>query len=239
MQAQDLCGLGDFRFYDVDECRPHLPHQAADVDVATLTYKVLQVARVPRFGQRYRQRIQEAENLRICLYARAVRLETNSGGDLVHAVTAHTCNGRRFRIAARAFVLAAGGIENPRLLLCSDDAHPNGLANGNDLVGRFFMEHPFVDIPLGRSDHDRAALLSVRREPRRNGTLGAWTQLVLSDELLRAERVNAISVWVDRPRLPWRAGRAKVLSLLQDRSRLQAWPSGSRILCEAREAAQF
>jgi choline dehydrogenase-like flavoprotein len=37
--------------------------------------------------------------------------------------------------------LAAGGIENARLLLLSNKVQKNGLGNENDLVGRFFMEH--------------------------------------------------------------------------------------------------
>jgi choline dehydrogenase-like flavoprotein len=40
------------------------------------------------------------------------------------------------------FILAAGGIENPRILLASNSVVPGGLGNQNDLVGRFFMEHP-------------------------------------------------------------------------------------------------
>ena len=37
-------------------------------------------------------------------------------------------------------VLAAGGIENPRLLLLSNHVHRRGLGNDRDLVGRFFAE---------------------------------------------------------------------------------------------------
>jgi choline dehydrogenase-like flavoprotein len=39
-------------------------------------------------------------------------------------------------------VLAAGGLENPRLLLASRSVMPAGIGNDHDLVGRFFMEHP-------------------------------------------------------------------------------------------------
>lgn len=48
---------------------------------------------------------------------------------------------REFAVEARCFVLAAGGIENARLLLLSDEQTPGGIGNRNDLVGRYFMEH--------------------------------------------------------------------------------------------------
>ncbi|PZR51451.1 MAG: GMC family oxidoreductase, partial [Stutzerimonas stutzeri] len=50
--------------------------------------------------------------------------------------------GKRLRVVARDYVLAAGGIENPRLLLASRSVMPDGLGNQHDQVGRYFMEHP-------------------------------------------------------------------------------------------------
>jgi choline dehydrogenase-like flavoprotein len=51
-------------------------------------------------------------------------------------------SGNTFSVEAKWFILAAGGIENPRLLLLSNKKQPAGLGNQHDLVGRFFMEHP-------------------------------------------------------------------------------------------------
>ena len=50
--------------------------------------------------------------------------------------------GRRIDVRARHFILAAGGIENPRILLASNSVAKQGVGNDRDLVGRFFMEHP-------------------------------------------------------------------------------------------------
>lgn len=51
-------------------------------------------------------------------------------------------SGRRLQVRAAHHVLAAGGIEAPRLMLASRSVMPTGLGNAHDLVGRFFMEHP-------------------------------------------------------------------------------------------------
>jgi choline dehydrogenase-like flavoprotein len=45
-------------------------------------------------------------------------------------------------VRARAYVIACGGLESPRLLLLSRSHHfPNGIGNSYDWVGRCFMEH--------------------------------------------------------------------------------------------------
>jgi glucose dehydrogenase len=54
------------------------------------------------------------------------------------------------RVSAEVVVLAAGAVENARLLLLSTaPTFPRGLANGSGRVGRYFMSHPTLDV-LGR-----------------------------------------------------------------------------------------
>jgi len=45
-------------------------------------------------------------------------------------------------LAATVYVIAANGIETPRLLLMSRNQRPNGVANSSDMVGRHLMDHP-------------------------------------------------------------------------------------------------
>jgi choline dehydrogenase-like flavoprotein len=57
-------------------------------------------------------------------------------------VEARALSGKHLTVEARAFVLAAGGLENPRLLLASRSVAERGVGNDFDQVGRYFMEHP-------------------------------------------------------------------------------------------------
>src|SRR5262249_5604183 len=45
-------------------------------------------------------------------------------------------------VKAAVYVIAANGIETPRLLLMSKQQKPNGVANSSDMVGRNLMDHP-------------------------------------------------------------------------------------------------
>jgi choline dehydrogenase-like flavoprotein len=45
-------------------------------------------------------------------------------------------------LQAKVFVIAANGIETPRLLLMSVKQRPGGVANSSDMVGRNLMDHP-------------------------------------------------------------------------------------------------
>jgi choline dehydrogenase-like flavoprotein len=78
----------------------------------------------------------------VITHATVTELALHRDGRFVEAVTAQSLTRRRLTVRARAWVLAAGGLENPRLLLASTSVVPRGIGNGYDQVGRYFMEHP-------------------------------------------------------------------------------------------------
>lgn len=94
------------------------------------------------FGDRYRKELRQASNVTVYLHANVTEVQADNAGTTVTSVRVATLSGKRFLVRAKLFVLAVGGIENPRLLLASKQRWPNGLGNQNDLVGRFFSEHP-------------------------------------------------------------------------------------------------
>jgi choline dehydrogenase-like flavoprotein len=98
-----------------------------------------------RLGPLYRQELTAARNVRLLLHANALAFRPPAAGEPVERVDVATLEGNRFAVHARWFVLAAGGIENPRLLLLSNEVQEAGLGNEHDLVGRYFMDHPHLD----------------------------------------------------------------------------------------------
>ena len=73
------------------------------------------------------------------------RLEHDDAGERIEAAVYATPDGETHRQRAQQFVLAAGGIEIPRLLLLSrSETYPDGLANTSGAVGRYFTEHLFA-----------------------------------------------------------------------------------------------
>lgn len=103
--------------------------------------KMLQQSPPTRFGPVYGPMLRAAPNLGIYLNANLLRFETDPAGGTVQQASVATLGGGHFIVAAKIFVLAAGGIENARLLLASNGRRANGLGNDHDLVGRFFMVH--------------------------------------------------------------------------------------------------
>lgn len=78
----------------------------------------------------------------VVTHATATELQLAANGRRVTGVRARALTGARLGVQAQAVVLAAGGLENPRLLLASRSVAPQGVGNGCDQVGRYFMEHP-------------------------------------------------------------------------------------------------
>ncbi|MBV9830804.1 MAG: GMC family oxidoreductase [Marmoricola sp.] len=84
-----------------------------------------------------------AAGARLVTNARVARITTTPSGLADGAIWLDP-QGNEHRVTANAVVVAANGIGTPRLLLMSDDAHPEGLANSSGLVGKNLMIHPNV-----------------------------------------------------------------------------------------------
>ena len=87
--------------------------------------------------------LSEAPAGRLLYHATVVSMVKGEHGEIVEA-RVKTPSGKSIAVTAKVFVLAAGGIENPRLLLLSGEDPSRAIGNAYDLVGRFFMEHPHL-----------------------------------------------------------------------------------------------
>lgn len=137
-RAQPLLDLGPF-FYDADRLpglRAFLPEK--------LRNTLWQHSPPTRFGARYRDELAGAPRVRVLLHANVTEIVTGADGRRATEVRVRSLEGPGARLRARAFVLATGGIENPRLLLLSRGVDPRGIGNRHDRVGRYFMEHAVV-----------------------------------------------------------------------------------------------
>lgn len=82
------------------------------------------------------------DNLTLHTNTTAIRLTTDASGRTVTGVETTGADGKPRTFTADIVVVSGGSILSAALLLGSaNDAHPNGLANGSDVVGRHYMRH--------------------------------------------------------------------------------------------------
>lgn len=91
------------------------------------------------FARALRSLIEASPNIRLFTHATVTDLEFSESARALSHLTVTSPSGVRFQVKAKTFVLAAGGIENARLLLLSRSATA---LPGYQNVGRYFMEHP-------------------------------------------------------------------------------------------------
>ena len=112
----------------------------------------------------------EAAGVRLIENAVVYRIEHDAKGSIA-AVHYFDPNKGTHRVTGKTFILAANGIESPKLLLLSaSDKYPNGLANSSDMVGRHLMDHPSTSLTfyadeevwLGRGPQSPSSINTLR-----------------------------------------------------------------------------
>lgn len=88
----------------------------------------------------------EAAGAKLIPNANVYRIEHDAQGRIA-AVHYYDPDKVSHRVTGKTFILAANGIESPRLLLLSaSDKYPQGLANSSGMVGRNLMDHPSTSL---------------------------------------------------------------------------------------------
>ena len=145
--AQPILDLGAYT-YDAADWKQDDPQREPLLGKSDIIRtKMWQFSPPTRFGTKYRDEIVKSPNIHLYTHANVVEVEANDGLSAVQSVRIRTFQGKEYRARAKRFVLACHSIQNARLLLASNRQAKTGLGNGNDLVGRYFMEH--FEMPSG------------------------------------------------------------------------------------------
>jgi choline dehydrogenase-like flavoprotein len=133
--------------------------------------------------------IKRSENVTAFLHATVLELQATEYPGCVSAARVATRGGQQFRVNAKVFALALGGIETPRLLLLSNRTHPAGIGNQNDLVGRFFMEHLHLPSGFWIPSSSAAATMPELYTVHTVKQIPIQGKLALPESVLRRERL--------------------------------------------------
>ena len=186
-RAQSICGLGPFAYDAGPWIRSgHVPFQNAGTQLVSRVYQLgtrgalLKGVVGPVLG---------AANLRLFKHATVLRLETNGFQGRVLRAAIASPGGPQWSVRAKHFVLAAGAVENARILLVSGN-EPEGLGNQFGWVGRCFMEHPrdrsLFLTPRSQATYQNAAFYDSHTAV--DGTM-IQGRLALADETVRSEQL--------------------------------------------------
>jgi choline dehydrogenase-like flavoprotein len=189
-RTQQILELGKYDYDSLDEYASQLGYKTLPLDSSRLISVMKHQSPPTRFNTAYRKQMKDSENISVFLHSNVLELLTNESASHITAADVACIDGPRYKVRAKKFVLATGGLENPRIMLLSNSTAPNGLGNSHGLVGRFYTDHilirPALDISLSRTDLDFRLYTDLHEI---NGGL-IFGIMTAADELTRKEKLT-------------------------------------------------
>jgi len=148
-QAAKMLGISYNKFYSKDYFQDTfrgLSFREFNRDNSFLSAGVFQVSNIHNrdFGNKYKIDFEISDNTDVIFHSTVTKLNLNSTGEDVHSASIADLGGNKATIRAKVFVLACGALENPRILLASNNHYKNGIGNNSGFVGSCFMSHPGI-----------------------------------------------------------------------------------------------
>jgi choline dehydrogenase-like flavoprotein len=110
-------------------------------DGDVLTTSLERWALPTRFGRFYRKRLRNSQQLDVLTGLTCTRIACDRRTGEVDHLVVRSLTGRQAVARGRFYVLAAGGLQTTRLLMASNDVHPDGIGNASGHLGRWYMGH--------------------------------------------------------------------------------------------------
>lgn len=199
-RARELCGLPSGE-WGIDAWTDRSPYPQLPLDAERIETRVAQNVRATRrrFGRNYDDDLERATSTTVLLNTNLTEIEIEDQPDAVSGLLLRTLTGIEFRARARQYVIATGGIENARLLLASTARFPAGVGNANDVVGRYFLEHPrFVGATFAPFDSELDLRFYLTHDAGESRITG---YLAIPDEVREAEELSDVQFRLE-PRFP-------------------------------------
>lgn len=191
-----------------------------------LATAVYQFSPPTRFGEDFDAELVAADGPRVLLGATAVDVRLDAGGGAIAELDVRRADGEVFTVDATTYVLAAGGLEVPRLLLAWGGA--DGVANSSGRVGRGYLDHPHRTAGQVRLaiDDDLPPLYAWADTPGEEPPVKVWAGWSPSAEVQEAEGIGhgvALLRFTDAPDVAYERPTA-VTHAARD---LVGWGTGS------------
>ena len=98
-----------------------------------------------RFGSHFAKELQQSILITLILNANVTSFGVNSETGKIERAEFRNYKNDVYNVQAKTFVMAMGALENSRFLLHLNREQRNLFGNQGDMVGRCFMEHPYMD----------------------------------------------------------------------------------------------
>ena len=156
-EASKLCEIGEpnFKINNAQENAPNIIKGFSSNIISTQSIEKFSCP--TNFAQRYGHRLESNANVTVILHSNCTAIELTEDGKSVSYLQVKTLKNTSFKVSAKKFIIAMGGLETPRLLLASCSVNKAGVGNEHDVVGRYYMCHMagnIGEVKLNGSVHD-------------------------------------------------------------------------------------
>jgi hypothetical protein len=203
------CGRAVF---DVTQLNHLVPNMIAGLDDGDVLTSSLERWSLPTdFGRVYYEELSSAATLRLITDATCVRIELDSDGSRATGVHCKTLSGKGFSVTADDVLVAAGGLESTRLLMCSMTPDGKSIGDHSGHLGHWYMAHlEGVIADLVLDTPPRSTVYSYERDVDGSYVRRRFT---FNETYIVKHDLPNIAGWIANPELPDASHRDPSLSL--------------------------